>query len=132
MSNEREAGERSRGEAPIRDARHRLATYGSLAPGRPNHHQLDGLDGRWSRGHVHGTLVDAGWGAGLGYPALVLDPDGAAVEVHVFESVDLQGHWSRLDDFEGPGYRRIATTVSTTSGQLDAFIYVLRSEPATS
>ena len=50
----------------------RLATYGSLAPGRPNHHQLDGLEGRWSKGHVDGLLVDAGWGASLGYPALFL------------------------------------------------------------
>ena len=24
----------------------RLITYGTLAPGRANHHQLDGLDGR--------------------------------------------------------------------------------------
>ena len=54
----------------------RLATYGTLAPGRPNHHQLDGLEGRWLKGHVNGMLVEAGWGASLGYPALVLDPAG--------------------------------------------------------
>jgi gamma-glutamylcyclotransferase (GGCT)/AIG2-like uncharacterized protein YtfP len=105
-----------------------LATYGSLAPGRPNHHQLEGLEGRWSRGHVHGTVVDAGWGASLGYPALILDPDGTPIEVHVFESVDLPAHWSRLDRFEGPGYRRVATTVHTTSDDVDAFIYVLAAE----
>ena len=112
-------------------ARHRLATYGSLAPGRPNHHQLDGLDGldgRWSPGHVHGTLLDAGWGADLGYPALLLDPDAPAIEVHVFESVQLPAHWSRLDRFEGPGYRRVATTVHTASDDVDAFIYVLDAE----
>jgi len=39
-------------------AEHRLATYGTLAPGRPNHHQLDGLTGRWLEGHVNGTLVE--------------------------------------------------------------------------
>jgi gamma-glutamylcyclotransferase (GGCT)/AIG2-like uncharacterized protein YtfP len=107
-------------------ALHRLATYGSLAPGGPNHHQLDGLEGRWSKGHVYGTLVDAGWGAGLGYPALILDPDGSAIDVHVFESLDLPAHWSRLDDFEGPGYRRVVTTVRMPAGNLDASIYVLR------
>jgi gamma-glutamylcyclotransferase (GGCT)/AIG2-like uncharacterized protein YtfP len=107
---------------------HRLATYGSLAPGRPNHHQLEGLQGRWSRGHVHGTLVDAGWGGSLGYPALILDPNGAPIEVHVFESADLPAHWSRLDRFEGPGYRRVATTVHTPSEDVDAFIYVLAAE----
>ena len=80
----------------------RLATYGSLAPGRSNHHQLDGLDGRWLNGHVDGMLVDAGWGASW-LPALVLDPAGSAISVDVFESVDLPAHWARLDAFEGAG-----------------------------
>ena len=106
-------------------ALHRLVTYGTLAPGRPNQHQLDGLEGRWFAGHVNGMLVHAGWGAGLGYPALVLDPDGADIGVDVFESVDLPAHWERLDAFEGPGYRRVVTTVRTSAGDVDASIYVL-------
>lgn len=106
-------------------ALHRLATYGSLAPGRPNQRQLDGLEGRWFVGHVSGMLVHAGWGAGLGYPALVLDPDGSDIKVEVFESVDLPPHWERLDAFEGPGYRCVVTTVHTSVGDVDAFIYVL-------
>jgi gamma-glutamylcyclotransferase (GGCT)/AIG2-like uncharacterized protein YtfP len=103
----------------------RLATYGTLAPGRPNHHQLDGLEGRWLKGHVAGTLVDAGWGASLGYPALVLDPAGAEIAVDVFESVDLPAHWARLDAFEGSGYDRVVTTVHMHKGDVDASIYVL-------
>jgi gamma-glutamylcyclotransferase (GGCT)/AIG2-like uncharacterized protein YtfP len=106
------------------DARYRLATYGTLAPGRPNHHQLDGLDGRWFEGQVCGTLVESGWGAHLGYPALILDFEASAINVHVFESVDLPAHWSRLDEFEGPGYRRVATQVRTSFGEVWAFIYV--------
>ena len=109
-------------------ALHRLATYGSLAPGGPNHDQLDGLDGRWLDGFVRGRLVDEGWGAGLGYPALILDREGPEVPVQVFESVDLPDHWSRLDDFEGPGYHRIVTTVRTAAGDVDVFIYSLQSE----
>jgi gamma-glutamylcyclotransferase (GGCT)/AIG2-like uncharacterized protein YtfP len=105
----------------------RLATYGTLAPGRPNHHQLSDLDGRWLKGRVTGRLVAAGWGADLGFPALVLDPDGTAVDVQVFESADLPAHWSRLDRFEGPGYDRAVTTVRTADGELEASIYVLRS-----
>ena len=104
---------------------HRLATYGSLAPGRRNHSQLDGLTGRWFEGQVYGELRDAGWGASLGYPALVLDPQGSAVDVAVFESVDLPAHWSRLDRFEGPGYQRLLTTVHTRAGQIQAFVYAL-------
>jgi gamma-glutamylcyclotransferase (GGCT)/AIG2-like uncharacterized protein YtfP len=103
----------------------RLATYGTLAPGRPNHHQLDGLDGRWLKGYVDGMLVDAGWGAGLGYPALVHDPAGSAIGVDVFESVDLPAHWARLDAFEGPDYERVVTTVHMAAGDVEASIYVL-------
>ena len=103
----------------------RLATYGTLAPGQPNHHHLDGLIGRWLKGHVNGMLVDAGWGASLGYPALVLDPAGSAIAVDVFESIDLPAHWERLDIFEGPGYERVVTTVHMPSGEVEAFIYVL-------
>ena len=46
---------------PNRDrADWRLAVYGTLAPGRPNHHQLSALSGRWSEGHVRGQLHEAG------------------------------------------------------------------------
>jgi gamma-glutamylcyclotransferase (GGCT)/AIG2-like uncharacterized protein YtfP len=103
----------------------RLATYGTLSPGRENHHQLAGLRGRWTKGTVRGKLIAEGWGAALGYPGLILDPLGPEVPVDVFESRDLPQHWSRLDEFEGPGYRRVITQVLTTDGVVDAWIYVL-------
>ncbi|HEU0142124.1 MAG TPA: gamma-glutamylcyclotransferase [Bryobacteraceae bacterium] len=103
----------------------RLATYGTLAPGRVNHHHLAGLSGRWQRGAVRGRLVDAGWGSALGFPALVLDPMGPLVDVYLFESSDLPDHWFRLDEFEGPGYTRVVTQVSTADGELGAWIYVV-------
>ena len=90
---------------------HRLAVYGSLAPGRANHSHVAGLGGRWIPGEVRGRLVEAGWGSALGYPAIILEPDGPAVGVQVLESADLPAHWSRLDEFEGPGYERVLTTV---------------------
>ena len=108
------------------DAACRLATYGTLAPGRINHHELDGVPGRWFSGHVHGQLVEEGWGATLGFPALTLDPDGPAVAVAVLESPDLPEHWARLDAFEGSGYARIVTSVRTNDGLVDASIYVVR------
>ena len=108
------------------DANHRLATYGSLAPGRPNHHHLDSLDGSWVTGHVRGHLIQEGWGADLGFPALTVDPTGPVVEVHVFESPDLPRHWQQLDEFEGPGYERVPITVHTRAGELQASIYALR------
>ena len=103
----------------------RLATYGTLAPGRPNHGKPGDLPGRWLVGEVRGTLIEGGWGAALGYPGLILSPDGPLIDVHVFESAALPGHWDRLDAFEGPGYRRVAVDVSTAEGILPASIYVL-------
>jgi len=105
----------------------RLAIYGTLAPGRANHHELSGLKGVWRQGTVRGKLVAEGWGASLGYPALVLDPQAAPVEVFLFESQDLPDHWRRLDEFEGPGYRRVVTQVQTPDGDVRAYIYVLAS-----
>ncbi len=103
----------------------RLAVYGTLVPGRVNHHELADLRGRWVQGTVHGKLIDVGWGAALGYPGLILDPSGSAVAVHLLESLDLPDHWARLDEFEGPGYRRVVTPVRLADGELDAQIYVL-------
>jgi gamma-glutamylcyclotransferase (GGCT)/AIG2-like uncharacterized protein YtfP len=59
----------------------------------------------------------------LGYPALILDPEGPTVEVQIFESADLPSHWPpRLDDFEGSGYQRVAVPVETADGRLEASI----------
>ncbi|MFT4181422.1 MAG: gamma-glutamylcyclotransferase family protein, partial [Rhizobium sp.] len=103
----------------------RLATYATLAPGRVNHHQLDGLGGIWSRGIVRGRLLQSGWGAALGFPGLELSDDGAEIEVFLFESTDLPAHWQQLDSFEGEGYRRVIATVWTEEGAFEAYIYVL-------
>ena len=103
----------------------RLAVYGTLAPGRVNHHQLSGMSGRWRQGTVRGWLRDAGWGAPLGYLGLVLDSAGPVVDVYLFDSTDLPDHWSRLDEFEGSEYRRVVTKVRTKDGDVSAWIYVI-------
>lgn len=102
---------------------HCLATYGSLAPGHVNHHELAGLAGEWRRGTVTGRLVEKGWGVDLGYPAIILAADGAAVAVDLFVSPDLPAHWNRLDEFEGEGYARRPVTVQTATGPIEAWIY---------
>ena len=107
------------------EAETRLAVYGTLAPGRSNHHQLAGLKGRWRRGTVRGRLFESGWGAALGYPGLILDEHGDVVEVRLFESPDLPAQWQRLDDFEGSGYRRVTVEVALAEETLPASIYVL-------
>jgi gamma-glutamylcyclotransferase (GGCT)/AIG2-like uncharacterized protein YtfP len=103
----------------------RLATYGTLSPGQMNHHHLSALKGRWRQGAVNGWLKEGGWGSALGFPGLVLDPQGPAVEVHLFESEELAEHWARLDEFEGSAYRRVVTRVRTDEGEVAAWIYEL-------
>lgn len=106
----------------------RLAVYGTLAPGRVNHHQISALAGTWQRGTVRGQLFSSGWGVALGFPGLILDPLGPLVDVDLFESAELPEHWNRLDEFEGSGYRRVVVTVNTTGGERSAWIYVLAEE----
>lgn len=102
----------------------RLAVYGTLAPGEPNYHQLEGLVGNWVGGTVRGQLINAGWAAAGGYPALVLDRDAGNVAVQVFTSPDLPAHWARLDAFEGADYRRVAVDVAIGEDRGEAWIYV--------
>ena len=71
----------SKAKPPSRGAICRLAVYGTLAPGRPNHHHLSGLKGRWIEGSMRGHLLREGWGADLGYPGLILDAGGPTVGV---------------------------------------------------
>lgn len=94
----------------------RLAVYGSLAPGESNHRMLSGIAGEWHQGEVTGRLLDSGWGAELGFPALTLDPDGAPVPVQILVSPDLRQEWSRLDEFEGDDYRRVLVLVELQDG----------------
>jgi gamma-glutamylcyclotransferase (GGCT)/AIG2-like uncharacterized protein YtfP len=107
------------------DIEHRLAVYGSLAPGKPNARKLAHLGGTWRKGTVQGRLVDEGWGASMGFPALILDGNAPAVVVDLLESPGLAAHWPQLDTFEGAGYRRVATTVDVAGENLAAYIYVL-------
>jgi len=89
----------------------RLAVYGSLAPGRENHHVVEPLGGTWSAGVVEGDLTRYGWGAAMGYSALHLRRGGPAVPVQVLASRALRSAWPELDAFEGADYRRVLVPV---------------------
>jgi gamma-glutamylcyclotransferase (GGCT)/AIG2-like uncharacterized protein YtfP len=89
----------------------RLAVYGSLAPGRQNHHIVEPLGGTWTEGVVEGDLTHFGWGAAIGFAALRLRLGGPAVAVHVLTSAALSGAWADLDAFEGTEYRRVLVPV---------------------
>ena len=105
----------------------KLFVYGTLAPGRPNEHVLAPLRGSWQPATVKGRLNPEGWGADMGYPGLVLDPDGDDVHGLVFSSDRLAGFWTELDAFEGEEYERVLTWARLRDGTAtEAYVYVIR------
>ena len=107
----------------------RLAVYGSLAPGKANHHLLAKHTGVWTRGRVRGDLLNAGWGAAGGFPGLLPRDDGPWVAVEVLESPSLIDGWAALDEFEGAEYQRVIVPVFSEEPDahflFDANIYAL-------
>jgi len=104
-----------------------LFVYGTLAPGRPNEHILKEIGGSWQDASVTGKLYQKGWGASMGYPAIILDKKGEKIEGFLFSSKSLSLHWGDLDKFEGKEYKRIIATVKLKNGtKVDAFIYSLK------
>ena len=93
---------------------HTLAVYGTLAPGKPNHHVVTPLGGEWTDGLIEGELLPMGWGADLGYPGFRPREGGEAVAVQVLRASLLASAWPNLDRFEGPGYERILVPVFST------------------
>ena len=103
-----------------------LFVYGTLAPNKPNAHILEALAGTWNKGSVKGLLKEAGWGAELGFPGLMLGPDGPTVDGYIFSSEQLNTLWNSLDKFEGSEYQRVLTEVTLENGQIQiAYVYAL-------
>ena len=88
-----------------------LAVYGTLAPGRSNHHVIAHLGGDWREGYVEGERSDHGWGATHGYPGLRWVPGDARVAVRLLASPALSEAWPEIDRFEGSDYRRVLAPV---------------------
>ena len=109
---------------------HRLAVYGSLAPGKKNHHMMAGMEGTWRKAVLRGSLLDRGWGAGQGFPGFVWDGTDSAVAAQVFTSNDLSQQWQRLDQFEGQEYRRVLVPVEVEEDGIEVCnVYQLNDSP---
>ncbi|MEM1433839.1 MAG: gamma-glutamylcyclotransferase family protein [Pseudomonadota bacterium] len=107
----------------------RLFVYGTLMPGGPNEHVLQPLGGAWQPAYAIGRLQHQGWGAELGYPGLVPDPEGVKIPGQLLETAALRNAWTELDQFEGAEYQRICTTVYLEDDQpVEAQTYVLRTD----
>jgi gamma-glutamylcyclotransferase (GGCT)/AIG2-like uncharacterized protein YtfP len=105
-----------------------LAVYGSLAPGKLNHHIVAPAGGQWTTGLVTGAFSENGWGATHGFPGLRWSPTGSDVHVSLLTSDDLPSHWAALDHFEGDDYMRILVPVRADDASLIsvANLYELR------
>ena len=107
----------------------RLFVYGTLAPGRPNAHRLEEIGGSWKEATVTGKLYPDGWGATMGYPAIVPIESGEDVAGFVFSSEELADHWDELDEFEGEAYERVPVVATLRDNStVDAYVYALRQE----
>jgi gamma-glutamylcyclotransferase (GGCT)/AIG2-like uncharacterized protein YtfP len=75
-------------------------------------------------------LIQHGWGADLGYPALELNDEGNRVDGFVFISQVLAEHWQHLDEFEGDAYERVVAQVQLHDGlHVRAHLYVALGHP---
>jgi gamma-glutamylcyclotransferase (GGCT)/AIG2-like uncharacterized protein YtfP len=107
----------------------RFFIYGSLQPGGPNEHVLAAVRGRWEPAVVKGRLVNAGWGASLGYPGLVLDDCGQEVHGQILTSNELGTKWAELDQLEGDEYVRTKLSAFLLNGKkVSAYAYVLKED----
>jgi len=102
--------------AALFGASERLIVYGSLTPGRMNHHQIAWLGGEWTCGWIVGDRVPRGWGAELGYSAVRWRSGGERIQAWLLSSAGLSTEWARLDAFEGAAYQRLLAPFETELG----------------
>lgn len=98
----------------------RLAVYGTLAPGRGNHAHVAALDGDWEPARLRGELE---W-LTEDVPRLRWRPGAATLAGWLLSSDDLPASWPRLDDLEGPAYRRGLVPVEVSARLTVATCYV--------
>jgi gamma-glutamylcyclotransferase (GGCT)/AIG2-like uncharacterized protein YtfP len=97
-----------------------LIIYGTLAPNKPNHSKIEHIKGKWLKGIVKGKLVNAGWGAQLGYYGFkhALIEEQVHIEAYVLFSDELVDNWAHLDVFEGAEYQRILAQFELENGEV--------------
>lgn len=93
-----------------------LIIYGTLAPGRSNHSEVQHIKGEWKKGIVKGKLL----AVGEGYLAFQHTQTGEEqdIEAFVLFSEEWMDNWPRLDEFEGEDYRRILAKYELNSGEI--------------
>lgn len=96
---------------------HHLVVYGTLAPGRVNHNQVEHIIGKWRDDvYVEGEFVNSGWAVEFGYPMIRWKPGGSRIASYLLTSAMLPAYWPDLDRFEGSEYCRILIPVFDQHG----------------
>src|SRR3546814_4315347 len=101
-----------------------LAIYGTLAPGKVNHHHIADLGGTWRDAAVRGSLGRVPCGIHEGLPAIVLGPAQPLHPLKLLASEALPASWDHLDAFEGEEMQRLLVPLEGEGGV--ANIYALR------
>ena len=91
----------------------RLAIYGTLRRGEPNHKIIEHIVGEWVNGFVRGRIEEH-----YGFLFFAGDDRGGMVPVEVLSSSELSGSWERIDRFEGVWYRRTLIPVYDSIGSI--------------
>ena len=105
-----------------------MAFYGTLARGGSNHYEVRSIPGEWHTATVRGWVYDITWGPADGYPGITLDAGAPPTDVDVLESDDLEKHLRRLDEFEGPGYRRVEVEATLEDGSA-TMVWIYEADP---
>ena len=105
-----------------------IFVYGTLRQGFPNEHILTRIGGEFENAWLKGRYINVGWGASMGCPAMIPDPNGESVKGQVFRSEYLPDNWAVLDEFEGDEYQRVMVEVNLERGVQSAAVYVAKSE----
>ena len=86
-----------------------LIIYGTLAPGKPNHKIIEHIKGEWIPSTIKGKLENKGWGAEMGFFGFkhASPVEASIIDCWVLLSDELVDNWKMLDEFEGPGYKRV-------------------------
>lgn len=104
-----------------------LIIYGTLAPGRSNHSEVENIKGEWKKGMVKGKLLTVG----DGYVAFQHAQTGEEenIEAFVLFSEEWMDNWCCLDEFEGEDYLRILAKYELNNGEIGiGNIYASRKE----
>ena len=108
-----------------------LIVYGTLAPGRQNHSQVEHIKGVWKKAKIKGKVEQKGWGSEFGFPGFRVGNKNNQddIDAFVFLSSELNYHWQRLDDFEGPEYKRILVKYESEDGKTGVgYIYAINQD----